>query len=87
MEFCIETKELKKALKEIEKAEKNGFMYCLSVFTFVSAGDMIDENIANYTDMIEKAHPTNERFDWGRGQGITKRNKFINGKLVPLNNY
>jgi hypothetical protein len=37
--------------------------------------------------MIEKAHPTNERFDWGRGQNVTKRNKFINGKLVPLNNY
>lgn len=84
MEFCISPDELRKALKEIETAEKNGFNYCLSIFRFVSAGSMIDENLAEYTDMIEKAHPTDGRFDWGRGQGVTKRNKYVGGKLYPL---
>jgi hypothetical protein len=84
MEFCISSKELRKALIDIELAEKNGFMYCLSVFRFTSAGRSIDDNLAEYSDIIEKAHPTNSCFDWGRFQSVTKLNKFINGKLIPI---
>jgi len=37
-----------------------------------------------YDSMIEKAHPTDGNLNWGRFQGVTKRNKFKNGKLVPI---
>jgi hypothetical protein len=84
MEFCISGDELRKALEEIERAESNGFMYCLAVFKFASAGINIDDNIAIYSDLIEKAHPTDGRFDWGRFQTISKRYKFVNKKLIPL---
>lgn len=79
MEFCISSDELRKALKDIEAAEKNGFYDCLSVFKFV-----LDENLAEYSDMIEKADSINGCFYWGRGQNVTKYNKFINGKVVPI---
>lgn len=85
MEFCISADELRKALKDIESAEKNGFFYCLPVFTFISAGRMIDKNLAEYSDMIAKAHPTDGNFDWGRFSGVTESNIYRNGKLIPLN--
>lgn len=84
MEFIIRKDQLEKALRDIKKAEKNGFMACESVFTLVSAGRMLDENIAEYSDMIEKAHPTDGNYDWGRFQGVTKNHKFVDGELVPL---
>lgn len=84
MNFCIDAEQLRKALAEIEAAEKNGFMHCLAVFRMASAGQMLDQNRAEYSDMIEKAHPTNGRFDWGRFQGVTRLNRFENGKLVPI---
>ena len=84
MEFVIKAKELRRALKDIEDAEKNGFMYCEAVFTLVSAGRMLDSNKAEYSDMIEKAHPTDGSLDWGRFQGVSKTNKYINGQLVPI---
>ena len=84
MEFCIKTDELRKALEEIEAAEANGFMYCTSVFKFKSAGDWLDQCQAVYSDMCEKAHPTNGNLNWGRYQGVTKRNKFVDGKLISI---
>jgi len=84
MEFCIAPEELRKALKEIEAAEENGFMYCLSVFKFAKAGSYIAENLAEYSDLLERAHPTDGNFDWGRLQSVSKNNKFINGKLEKI---
>lgn len=84
MYFCIDAAQLRKALMEIEAAEENGFMYCLAVFRMSSAGRMLDQNRAEYSDMIEKAHPTNGHLDWGRFQSVTKRNRFVDGYLVPL---
>jgi hypothetical protein len=84
MDFCITGKELRRALKDIKVAEKNGFDHCLAVFKIVRAGHMLEDTRAEYSDLIEKAHPTDGYLNWGRFQGVTTRNKFKNGKLVPL---
>lgn len=85
MDFCISSLELRKALVAIEAAEKNGFDYCLAVFQMSSAGPMLDQYRATYySDLIEKADPTDDNLDWGRFQGVTRRNKFVDGKLVPI---
>ena len=84
MNFCIDAEQLRKALQDIEAAEKNGFRFCLAVFQLISAGPMLDQCRMNYSDLIEKAHPTDARLDWGRFQGVSKRHKFKNGKLVPF---
>lgn len=76
--------QLRKALKDIEKAEANGFMYCQAVFHLKSYGRSIDECVIEYDDLCEKAHPTNPSLDWGRGQRVTERNKFVDGKLKPI---
>lgn len=83
MEFCIDSAELRKALEKIEAAEERGFYHCLAVFCFSHAGHMLDENRAVYVDLCERAgSPTGSQFDWGRGQGITRRFRFVDGKLV-----
>lgn len=84
MDFCIEPDELRKALSEIEIAEKNGFKFCLSVFKFSQAGLMLDQNRSVYSDIIEKAHPVDGSLDWGRFQNVTKNNKFVDGELIPI---
>jgi hypothetical protein len=84
MEFVITPDELRRALAEIEAAEKNGFMYCESVFTLTSAGRDLDSCRAEYSDLWEKARLTNGTFNWGRFQGVTRTNKFKNGKLIPI---
>lgn len=84
MEICIDATELRKALADIEAAEKNGFMHCLAVLRLSSAGYNLDQCRVQYDSMIEKAHPTDGNLNWGRFQGVTKRNKFKNGKLVPI---
>ena len=84
MNLCIDAVQLRKALADIEAAEKNGFMHCLAVFRLSSTGRMIDQNRMEYSDMIEKAHPTDGKLDWGRFQGVTKRHKFKGGKLVKI---
>lgn len=76
--------QLRKALKDIEKAEENGFMYCQAVFNLESYGASIDKCVIKYDNICEKAHPTNGRLDWGRGQRVTERNKFVDGKLIPI---
>jgi hypothetical protein len=84
MEFVITPDELRRALAEIEAAEKNGFMYCETVFVLVSAGRNLNLCRAEYSDLWEKAHPLNGHLDWGRFQAVTRTNKFKNGKLIPI---
>jgi hypothetical protein len=84
MNFCIDAEQLRKALAEIEAADKNGFKHCLAVFYMESAGRMIDQNRAAYSDLVERAHPTDPAFNWGRFQAVSRYNQFINGELVPL---
>lgn len=84
MNFCIDAEQLRKALAEIEVAERNGFKHCLAVFRMASAGRMISDNRAEYSDLVEKAHPTDPAFDWGRFQAVSRYNEFRDGKLVPL---
>ena len=86
MELCINAQQLRAALAEIEAAEKNGFMHCLAVFKMASAGPMISDCTANYSDLLERAHPTRGDMDWGRFRGVSRRNKFSTktGKLTPL---
>jgi hypothetical protein len=82
--FCIDAEQLRKALAEIEAAEKNGFKYCLAVFFMASAGRMIYQNRAEYSDLMERAHPTNPALNWGRFQSVSRCNRFVDGELVPI---
>lgn len=84
MDFCIDAKELRKALADIEAAEKNGFMHCLAVFRMTAVSNMLDGCRAGYSDIIEKAHPTDGSYNWGRFQGVSRNNKFRSGRLVPI---
>lgn len=84
MNFCISGDQLRKALADIEAAEKNGFLHCLAVFDITSAGRMMDQCRAEYSDLIERAHETDGNLNWGRFQGVTRRNRFKDGKLVPI---
>lgn len=84
MNFSIGADELRKALAEIEAAEKNGFMHCQAVLKFKAMGHANAWIELAYSDLWERAAPNNGMLDWGRGQGVTVRNKFVNGKLVPL---
>lgn len=80
--FKIKAADLRMALAEISAAEKNGFKFCEAVFNPIEAdGHWVS---LSYSDMIEKAHPTDRNLDWGRFQGVTRRNKFKNGKIVPV---
>jgi len=84
MDFCINAEQLRNALAEIELAEERGFDHCLAVFQMSSAGPNISDCRARYSDLIERAHPTDGKLDWGRFQSVTKRHRFIDGALVPL---
>jgi hypothetical protein len=83
MDFCIDADQLRNALNEIEHAESRGFHYCLAVFKMISAGPCLDDCLAGYSDLIEKAHPTDTNLNWGRFQCVTRNNRFVDGKLVP----
>lgn len=80
----VDAEQMRKALKDIEQAEKNGFNYCLAVFDLDTYGASIHQCRLKYVDMSERAHPTDGNFNWGRGQQVSKRNKFKNGKLIPI---
>lgn len=84
MDFCIDGAQLRKALAEIESAEKNGFDHCLAVFSMTAVGETISDVRASYSDLLERGHPTDARLNWGRFQLVSKRNKLIGGELVPI---
>lgn len=84
MQLCIDATQLRAALKEIEAAEKNGFNHCLAVFKMESVGFMLHDCKARYSDLLERAHPTDGHLNWGRLQSVSKRHKFKDGKLVPI---
>lgn len=84
LQVCIDAAQLRKALKEIETAERNGFKHCLCVFNTTQIGTSLSDTIAVYSDLLEKGHPTDSEFNWGRFQGVTKSNKFIRGRLHPI---
>jgi len=84
MDFCISADQLRKALADIEAAEANGFMHCLSVFRMSSVGRMLSSCQAEYSDMIERAHPYDGSLDWGRFQGVSRNNRFVDGRLVRI---
>lgn len=81
MEISLDKKELEKALADIREAEESGFMFCRGVFRVVG----MDGSIGNavYSDLWEKAHPTDGHLNWGRFQSVHKRNRFVNGRLEP----
>lgn len=80
--FFIKADELRKALREIEVAEKNGFNYCNAVL--IPNGTEGAWVVMGFSDLWEKAHPTDPKLNWGRCQSITKRFKFIDGKLKSI---
>jgi hypothetical protein len=78
----IDGAELRKALEDIKRAEKNGFMFCQAVFEPLAVDGVWV--VLRYSDLMEKAHPTDGNFDWGRFQGVSRRNRFKAGKLFPI---
>jgi hypothetical protein len=63
--------ELAKGIADVERAESRGFMGCEGVFVS-----------GTYDGLHERATPNEERWDWGRGQDVTRRNYFRDGQLV-----
>lgn len=84
MNFCIDAGGLRAALAEIEAAEKNGFHYCLAVFEMTAAGPMIEQCRAGFSDLLERAHLTDGKYNWGRFQRVSARHRFKDGKLIPI---
>jgi len=82
MDCTITEKELKKALKQINRAKKNGFHYCEGVFR----GYAFDGGLVKlvYSDLFEKAHPTDGNYNYGRGQSVSKYYTFQNGQLIHI---
>ena len=64
--------EVEKAIADVDRARDRGFLYCLAVFV---SGE--------YDGLWERAAENDGHLDWGRGQDVTKRNFFRDGKLVP----
>lgn len=83
MEICVTGEELRKALKQIEQAESQGFEHCLSIFTITQAGRCVSDCRAEHEGLILRAHPTDGNLNWGRitNQFLGDYN-FIDGKLV-----
>ena len=84
MFFCIDAKQLRAALAEIEAAEKNGFHHCLAVFRLARVGNMLDACRADYSDLLERASDTDKSLDWGRFQGVSRKFTFDGAKLAPI---
>lgn len=84
IQFCISPDQIRGALEEIEAAEKNGFHFCLAVFEIAQAGQMLDQCLARYSDLVERAHPTDPEYHYGRFQCVSRTHRFENGKLIPL---
>lgn len=83
MLMAIGADELRKALTDIEAAERNGFMHCLAVLE--TKGVFHCGNLElRYSDLWERAHVTDPSKDWGRFQGVSRWNKWDGKRLVKL---
>lgn len=85
MEICITGEQLRKALKQIEQAEQQGFMHCLSIFAITQAGRYVSDCLAEHEGLILRAHPTDGEKDWGRiANQFLGDYRYIDGRLVDL---
>lgn len=91
MDICIQKKELEAALAEICNAEKNGFNYCVAVFKIDGVVKenpqeyrSLEEILATYSDLWERAHPTSGALNFGRGQNLSRRCRFDNGMVISI---
>lgn len=82
VEVCATKGQLLLALAKIEEAERSGFMHCEAMFKVSVIPARVDERKLYYSDLYEKAHPTDGHLNWGRWQDVTKRYWFLDGKLV-----
>ena len=82
--LTIDKSQLLAALDDINKAEAAGFAHCLAVF-HTPCGKHLKQkgrgfNLASirgsYSDLWERAHATDRRFDCGRFQKVSKHYVF-----------
>lgn len=84
IQFCITAKQLRKALKVIEKAEANNFNHCLAVFELTKVGNNLEKVRANYYDLLERAHASDPKLNWGCGQHITDDYVFDGKTIIEI---
>lgn len=81
----IEKSQLIKALADLEQAEQNGFNFCQAVFSVaINKEGWLEFSSATYSDLVERAHPTDAGLNFGRWQNVSKDNKFVDGVLIPI---
>jgi hypothetical protein len=78
---AISGDELRKALAEVEKAEAAGFIASQAVFNLEMKNSVWGDG--TFSDVCEKAHPTNGALNWGRDNFLVKSGaRFVDGKIV-----
>jgi len=83
--LSISPDQLRKALKDIEIAESNGFNCCSAVFQITTTGAMLENIQADYVDIFERAYSNNGHLNnWGRDNYLSKKYKVEDGKLILL---
>jgi len=83
IELSIDEHQLCHALADIEKAKARGFTHCLAVVQLKQVGNSVDDCRLEYSDLILKAHPTDETQNWGRG-GFIEDYRCINRQCVEV---
>lgn len=83
MDVCINAEQLRKALKEIEIAEENGYGYSLAVLRLATAGRMLDECTVEFDGLVVKGHPTDGHFHFGRSSHH-RYSKLVDGEILEL---
>ena len=78
----VDKKQLLDALDAINAAETRGFMHCIAVMHVPCGkhsparrgrGYNLGEIRATYSDLWERAHPTDGNLDWGRHQNVSRQ--------------
>jgi hypothetical protein len=78
---AISGDELRKALVEVEKAEAAGFVASQAVFNLTMKNGVWGDG--EFTDVCEKAHPTNGALNWGRDNFMVRQGfTFRDGRLL-----
>lgn len=80
MNFVISRTELEKALEKLKIVSENGFKSSTPVFTFVSAGRSLDDNVAVFEDVILQVNPDDPCSNYGRTAGYEEA-VFVDGKF------